>query len=800
MKRLLQLGLVMLMAGALVLSVVGNARADTFNPNEIMDDVVFDNSRSMGASQIDTWLNANFPSSCISSNNGFASQDPTGYSPSGGFTYGANVSAGQVIADAGLAYGVNPQAILATIQKEEGLVVGNGPYGCSALAISAAVGYGCPDGGASYSYSGVNLYSSHGTEVTSVSGTCVNSAAKVGFSQQIIHAAWLLKFGEQRSEGNIGWDVQLSNFPQPGDSWNNSDDPETCYGGPMTQGTYQICPSGPSNYYDGYYTIDGTSVHMNTGTTAALYWYTPHFSGNQSFFNIFTAWFGSTTYPQPIGGNLYYQTSTGKVFLVTDSTRYYIPSWGLMTDYGLDAYAPIPATDATIQSFTDGGTLSNLIWDGNGVYLVNNRVRYPVPAAMCTAWGFSCSDNTIVKGLGATFQTQYLQTGWVLAQLNGYGGVIYEMSGGQRLPIANPQTMSDLGLTYTSILNTAPVNATQPLGQLLITTPTVISFPPSSTIYYFNGSNYYGAPSMTSYNDWAFGSQPQTLPPVSSYNTTPPSSTTLTPWYQDGSGNKYIIDEGRRVQIPSSLQSLWSQTFATQPQNLANSLPQTTIQQFIWSNGVYKLTSTGLHYVPTWDDYLALGINSGNTTLLLPDKVSGITRGNDALGDGVVIALQNDNQSIYVINNGQTTHIPDANTFNAYGFDWNNVLVYPSTITNDYPMAASALSSAIANDSTYFAVGNGTLYKMSPAMAADYGAINSHFGSITTQTARKSNAQILSRFMYNTDDGKIYYASGGAVHYVATYSAFVAYGGPSSPIANVNNGTISLFTIGQPVY
>lgn len=795
MRHVLRLGTVLLLATVLVLSFVSHARADTFNQNNIIDDAVFDNAGSMSPAQIDNWLNANFGSaSCISTSHGFSAPDPTGYNPTNGFLYGGNVSAGQVIYDAGQAYGLNPQVLLSTLQKEEGLVRGNGPYGCSALAISASVGYGCPDGGASYSYSGVNLYSINGVAVTSVSGTCVNSAAKAGFSQQIIHAAWLLKFGEQRSEGNINWAVIKGN-------WNNSDDPQSCYSGPMTQGTYQRCPSGATAYYDGYTAIDGTAVHMDDGATAALYWYTPHFSGNQSFFNIFTSWFGSTHYPQPLGGSLYAQTSTGKIFLVTDSTRYYVPSWDVMTDYGLDAYAAIPASDATIQQFTDGGNLTNLVWDGNGVYLVNSRVRYPVSGAMCTAWGFSCYDNTVVKGLGGAFQSQYLRTGWNLAQLNGSNGVIYEMSNGQRLPIANSQTLIDLGLVSTSILNTTPLNSSQPLGQLLITTPTVLSFPPSSTIYYFDGSTYYGAPSMTSYNDWGLGRQPQLLPPVSSYNTTPPSSQTLSPWYQDGSGNKYIIDEGRRVQIPSSLQTLWqSQTFTTEAPTLANSLPQATLQQFIWSNGIYELNSTGLHHVPTWDDYLALGVYSGNTTNLLPDKVSGITQGNDALGDGVVIVLQNDSNGIYVINNGQTTHIPDANTFNAYGFSWNNILLYPSTITNDYPTAASALSSAIANDSTYFVVGNNTMYKMSPSMAADYGAINSNFGSISTQTVRKSNAFILPRFMYNTDDGRIYYASGGAIHYIATYSAFAAYGGTRSPIASVNNAAVNLFTIGQAVY
>ncbi len=261
------------------------ADALTFHATRVIDDPVFDNYRSMSASSIDAFLNR-FSGSCISSASGFLARDPNGYNPTNGFLYGGNVTAGRIIYDAANAYQINPQVLLATIEKEEGLVRGDGTYGCSTLAISAAVGYGCPDSSKLYNYSSVNLYTRHGTTYTSINSICVKSSQMVGFSQQIIHAAWLLKFGEQRSQGNLNWAVIKG-------SWNNSDDPQTCYGGPMTQGWHAVCPSGATTYYDGYKTIDGTAVHMDTGATAALYWYTPHFHGNQLFFSIYTGWFGA---------------------------------------------------------------------------------------------------------------------------------------------------------------------------------------------------------------------------------------------------------------------------------------------------------------------------------------------------------------------------------------------------------------------------------------------------------------------------------------------------------------------------
>jgi len=303
-----------------------------------MADSVFNNVNSMTAAQIDSWINTNFPNSCISTNNGFSAPDPNGYSPSAGFTFGGAVSAGQVIYDAAHAYGTNPEVLLATLQKEEGLVRGDGPYGCSALAISASVGYGCPDSGSSYSYNNLNpaLYYTNGTPVTAVNNTCVNSAAKAGFAQQLIRASWLLEFGQQRSRGNVNWEVI-----KPG--WDNSDDPITCYGGPMTQGTFKRCSSDSTAVdYDGYTTIDGQSTHMDTGATAALYWYTPHFSGNQSFDTIFDNWFGST------------QTTTPYAWLLQSKTAY------------TDSNRTSPYTDDTISIVPSGKAYIKVQAQNNG--------------------------------------------------------------------------------------------------------------------------------------------------------------------------------------------------------------------------------------------------------------------------------------------------------------------------------------------------------------------------------------------------------------------------------------------------
>ncbi|MGZ6005516.1 MAG: FG-GAP repeat domain-containing protein [Candidatus Saccharimonadales bacterium] len=303
MKRLAYFFFALILLSSWMLAA--RASAATINYNNIISDSAFDASSSMSATQIDAFLNT-FPNSCISSHNGFSAPNPTGYSPSSNFTYGSNVSAGLVIAHAAQAYGISPKVLLVTLQKEQGLVVGDGgnvvrspstPKDCGALAISASMGYNCPDSQHLTSYSGFTLYAYNGINRTSVHNTCVEHASYVGFSRQVIIASWQLTFDRHRSEGLNNWYVNQPN-------WDNSDDLDFCYSGRTVKGgPYYLCPDQASHAGDPYVShsgqsiIDGTVVTIINGATAALYNYTPHLHGNLSFFNIFTGWFGNPNTP-----------------------------------------------------------------------------------------------------------------------------------------------------------------------------------------------------------------------------------------------------------------------------------------------------------------------------------------------------------------------------------------------------------------------------------------------------------------------------------------------------------------------
>lgn len=312
MKRVLKLLPFIAILGIISLGVKHQLAYAASNSNMIGDGV-FDNTNSMNATQIDSWLNS-FPTSCISPNSGFTAPDPTGYSPDanfvdGHYTYGTAVTAGQVIYDAAVAHSLNPQVLITKLQNEEQLV--DGGAGCSDWRFASAVGYSCIDSGTNthtYTYTGQDPYSNPGALVTplyyrngnpvnTISGSCVSQNVKAGFSEQVVHAAWFLSVYRHKAEGDTGW-------AQVHGSWNHCEDNASCaanlnipaswacYSGPMTQGTFKRCPYDSSAiYYDGYTPIDGTSIHIDNGATAVLYYYTPHI---QSFSTIFSNWFGPT--------------------------------------------------------------------------------------------------------------------------------------------------------------------------------------------------------------------------------------------------------------------------------------------------------------------------------------------------------------------------------------------------------------------------------------------------------------------------------------------------------------------------
>ncbi len=141
-----------------------------FKAGRIIDDTVFYNSSSMTVPQIQEFLNSKVPICDTNGTKPYASTTRAAYGTSRGYpppytclkdysqtiptitnggsdlcknsVTGGTKSAAQIIYDASVACGINPQTLIVLLQKEQSLITDDWPW---SNQYRSATGYGCPD-------------------------------------------------------------------------------------------------------------------------------------------------------------------------------------------------------------------------------------------------------------------------------------------------------------------------------------------------------------------------------------------------------------------------------------------------------------------------------------------------------------------------------------------------------------------------------------------------------------------------------------------------------------------------------
>lgn len=241
-----------------------------YDGGRLIDDMVFLNTNTMTESDIHNFIvnkgggiaNMSFVFDCTST--GMSAQ----YYQAAGAPCGQTVRAATIIYYAAQIYGMNPQVILATMQKEQSVVTAPNP---TTWQVNQAMGYGCPD-----------------------SGGCGAS----NFLYQIDNGVWTLRYHMERARGNM-------------DYWFHS----VSWVCGTTKNYYSpsLYPYQNVNFYDDNGTLYRTHYIANP-STSSFYCYTPHaynnpqglyglptygttgqyYSGSYNFVKYFETWFGST--------------------------------------------------------------------------------------------------------------------------------------------------------------------------------------------------------------------------------------------------------------------------------------------------------------------------------------------------------------------------------------------------------------------------------------------------------------------------------------------------------------------------
>jgi hypothetical protein len=297
-------------AGALVAvpgAAAPAAAADLrgFDPGNIISDAIFYDSTAMSAAQVQSFLDTRGAgcapaagSTCLKDFRQTTWTRPADTRCTGTYTGAADETAARIVAKVAVACGINPQVLLVTLQKEQGLVTASA--GRSAAVYQKAMGYGCPD-------------------------TAACDAQYYGFFNQVYSAARQFQNYAKNPSGyahRAGMTNQVRFHPTA-----------SCGSSPVyianqaTASLYNYTPYQPNAaaLAAGYGTGDGCSSY-----------------GNRNFWNYFTDWFGTTQQRAPIGAVDSVTSPAGGSIRVT--------GWAL----DLDTTAPI-----SVHVYVDGVATSS---------------------------------------------------------------------------------------------------------------------------------------------------------------------------------------------------------------------------------------------------------------------------------------------------------------------------------------------------------------------------------------------------------------------------------------------------------
>jgi len=564
----------------------------------------------------------------------------------GGTRPSGSISAAQIIYNAAQQYGINPQVILVTLQKEESLITDTWP---APWQYQSAMGYGCPD------------YQ-----------PC--SSGYAGFSKQVISAAWQFR-QYTTNPNNFNFAGETTRYIQY-----NPD--KSCGGSNVfiqnqaTANLYNYTPYQPNK----------AALDAPWGTTVTCGAY-----GNLDFFQYFTSWFGSTYLP------LVFKTAdSDKVYMLNGSKYYYIPSSKILSAYGFSRKDIGVVTSNLMKLYQSGGTLSNRtrVDGGSEIYLVDHGQLLQFPTSdLYNTYGYTITGNeqdldpiildSVSKGPALT----------EIIKASSQPG-IYLMNGGKKSHISNQAAYTTMGSPIYSTRAVTTLSQSYvddiTLGAPIVIANSFVKDSSDSKVYFWDGVG------LQLINGQVASNLVLAMDYVSPAIDQLPLSTrpTINQLVKDVDGKLYILDSKQKLEVqPSVITDLGfsDSDFATLPDGFINKLALPTTQftgAFRINNGseVYVVKSGKRYHVAsatalaeqdfTFSQVANLDTRSAS---LFPDS------GSKILAQGQLFRIGT-TSTIYMVNSANTSlAIPSSQLIHAYGMTIASVQSYTSQQVAGYP-------------------------------------------------------------------------------------------------------------------
>ncbi len=431
-----------------------------FNPNELISDSQFSDAKSMaGAGAIQKFLDVK-GSVLANTSSDFLTmlREPQNTSMKETLedphpNKDTLRTAAELIWDASQSSGINPQVILVTLNKEQGLITGSFAPDRIQRALDFAMGFGCPD-----------------------SGGCGDTYK--GFYHQL--------FGGLDAEGSryLGSAKSLMrSFSTPGGRG-------PFYNGGAAKVGDTIVLGNTLGGYEGVQAQQ--TVTIKNHATAALYRYTPHvFNGNYNFFRYFKEWFGFS------GGSLMKLRGDKNLYLVENGSLYVVSPFVAQLR-GLSASSARTVSSKEIRRYGTKkvyGPADNTVVKYNGKYFVFiGNVMKPASESVIKQRGLNPgSAITISDADAGTFEKGSPLTppdGSVLRGQKGFA--VYLVEGGV-LKLFTPETFVQYDAEkILQIIPDAELESYSKDGMVAPKTGSLIKVSTSPTVYLVENGYRYG--------------------------------------------------------------------------------------------------------------------------------------------------------------------------------------------------------------------------------------------------------------------------------------------------------------------
>ena len=469
-------------------------------------------------------------------------------------------------------------------------------------------------------------------------------------------------------------------------------------------------------------------------------------------------------------------------YLLNGGVKQRIPTADVYYAYGFDKVAVTTVSAAYLDNIALGNDLTTLARSSDGyIQLMTKGKRYTLTQASCTAWGLQCFNPYVVTDLDAVMFNASTWVGYLPTIMN-RAGTIYRLDDGKKSPFLNAAAISQNGYSLADAVDVESINATQPLGPLIPADTTVLRLSNGNIVLYID--NQLIAIGAAQFYAWGFDKIYYPNLPPSSWDATPPTATTsLATNFIGFSTYKILIDSGRKLDLSSAYNDWPSATEASPYMGkLLNRLPLATAGPnscFRSEDGdLFVVKDSKRRSFALYDDFYGYGCRPESLVGVYNASVPMLSRGGAMLTHNRMFKNPANTTILMETSPNSSVAIPSYSYLVAFGIQ--NVAVVDGATTSQYSVQGEVSSLAgIEGTGTYFLLGpTGKKYYFDGTTFNAWGVDKNGIPTYSSRIGATSASLPATRFA-RTPDGTIYYGSGGKAYKLATYDAFVRYGGNS---------------------